>query len=176
MSKPLKARPTMYKNIRMRSRLEAGFAAWLDNSGLVWEYEPCAFATQEGQYLPDFRVTDMVATWLPAPVTAYIEVKPESFPVSLNAFGTDDPNHGQIAMGAHAIAQSDPDALFVLATPSFGVALIFKPSWAGELIEYAYATSLRLIKLPNNRPGLALPIPAGTGPFEGEYWKPDGLR
>jgi hypothetical protein len=50
------ARPTLYKGIRMRSRLEADFAAWLDREGEPWEYEPECFASPAGQWLPDFRI------------------------------------------------------------------------------------------------------------------------
>lgn len=49
-----KARPTIYKGIHMRSRLEAGFAGWLDRSNIEWEYEPFAVGDEHGQYLPDF--------------------------------------------------------------------------------------------------------------------------
>lgn len=55
-----KARPTIYKGIQMRSRLEAGYAAWLDLWGFDWEYEPQAFASEKGQYLPDFLLKDVV--------------------------------------------------------------------------------------------------------------------
>lgn len=48
------ARPTIYRGIRMRSRLEARFAAFLDSSGRPWRYEPTCFADETGQYLPDF--------------------------------------------------------------------------------------------------------------------------
>lgn len=51
-----RGRPTLYKGIRMRSRLEAWHAAWFDAHGLAWEYEPICFADETGQYLPDFRV------------------------------------------------------------------------------------------------------------------------
>lgn len=50
------ARPTTYSGIPMRSRLEARFAAFLDNADFDWEYEPRAFGSPSGQYLPDFRV------------------------------------------------------------------------------------------------------------------------
>lgn len=56
MADELQARPTTYAGIRMRSRLEARFAAFLDRVGLPWEYEPRAFASRRGQYLPDFLV------------------------------------------------------------------------------------------------------------------------
>lgn len=55
-SSPLTARPTVYNGIEMRSRLEAWWAQQIDSRGdTVWEYEPCAFASEDGQYLPDFR-------------------------------------------------------------------------------------------------------------------------
>lgn len=57
----LQARPTMYCGIQMRSRLEAEYASWLDNTPPVaevelveWKYEPMCFAGPSGQYLPDF--------------------------------------------------------------------------------------------------------------------------
>lgn len=72
MTQPkIQARTTMYKGIRMRSRLEADFAGFLDRSGAEWEYEPLCFAGPDGQWLPDFRVTyneDRI----------YFEIKPES--------------------------------------------------------------------------------------------------
>jgi len=72
----LQARPTTYRGIRMRSRLEASFAALLDRvvaempGDVRWEYEPRAFANEYGQYLPDFALYD---SSLPP---YYIEVKP----------------------------------------------------------------------------------------------------
>ena len=62
----LKARPTTYRGIAMRSRLEAHFAAFLDGGTEPWAYEPRAFADETGQYLPDFRLGDKT----------FIEVKP----------------------------------------------------------------------------------------------------
>jgi len=50
------ARPTTYKGIKMRSRLEAGYAAYLDHSRVAWEYEPECFGDELGQYLPDFQL------------------------------------------------------------------------------------------------------------------------
>lgn len=58
MPSVLKARPTIYNGIQMRSRLEADYAAWLDQNGERWEYEPECFANADGQWLPDFRVGD----------------------------------------------------------------------------------------------------------------------
>lgn len=68
----------------MRSRLEADFARYLDSDdddrggwlcideGDRWEYEPVCFASQEGQYLPDFRITGSAYGY----ADRYIEVKP----------------------------------------------------------------------------------------------------
>ncbi len=50
------ARPTTYKGIQMRSRLEADYASALDRDGETWEYEPKCFGGPDGQWLPDFRV------------------------------------------------------------------------------------------------------------------------
>lgn len=68
----MKARSTKYKGIQMRSRLEAGYAELLDTSTpkIAWTYEAGCFASDEGQYLPDFRLGGD-----PVP-SLYIEVKP----------------------------------------------------------------------------------------------------
>lgn len=60
----MKAIPTIYKGIQFRSRLEATWAAFFDNVGWKWEYEPCDF----NGYIPDFVLH--FATPL------YVEVKP----------------------------------------------------------------------------------------------------
>lgn len=54
----LRARPTMYNGIQMRSRLEARVAALFDAMGLDWKYEPRAYKSARGEYLPDFQVGD----------------------------------------------------------------------------------------------------------------------
>jgi hypothetical protein len=61
MPSEIKARPTLYRGIQMRSRLEADYAAHLDvkHPG-NWEYEPECFAGPAGQWLPDFRVNGTV--------------------------------------------------------------------------------------------------------------------
>jgi hypothetical protein len=57
MKRPvIPARPTVYKGIQMRSRLEADYASALDRDGEKWEYEPTCFAGPDGQWLPDFRI------------------------------------------------------------------------------------------------------------------------
>ena len=62
---------TVYKGYRFRSRLEARWAVFFDNLGIVWEYEKEGFDLGEGiYYLPDF--------WLPE-VKMWAEVKPEEW-------------------------------------------------------------------------------------------------
>lgn len=46
----------MYRGVQMRSRLEARFASLLDWAGLPWAYEPRAYRSSRGEYLPDFQV------------------------------------------------------------------------------------------------------------------------
>lgn len=67
-----KARPTTYKGIQMRSRLEASFAARLDAVSARWQYEPRCFANEHGQYLPDFQLLNVSGSGF------YVEVKPGS--------------------------------------------------------------------------------------------------
>ena len=69
ISAPLTARPTVYKGVEMRSRLEAHWAQRLDGLGADWVYESRAFADETGQYLPDFSLS------LPTERTLYLEVK-----------------------------------------------------------------------------------------------------
>jgi hypothetical protein len=101
----IKARPTSYKGIEMRSRLEAGFAAWLDQKGFLWEYEPGAFASEQGQYLPDFCIRDLVAHGVQME-RAYVEVKPNQDDVHV------------VADRMRIIHESDPTALLLFAWPN----------------------------------------------------------
>lgn len=65
-----RGRPTTYKGIKMRSRLEASYAAVLDSiDDITWAYEPQCFADASGQYLPDFRCVNTEGV-------CYFEVKP----------------------------------------------------------------------------------------------------
>jgi hypothetical protein len=94
-SAPFEARPTVYKGIEMRSRLEAEWAAHLDdpeNGWGRWEYEPCAYANERGQYLPDFRLWENdqlvfleVKGWLgdPQPIMRNMEIVLDSEPTAL---------------------------------------------------------------------------------------------
>ena len=96
------ARPTTYRGIPMRSRLEASHAARLDNLGLTWEYEPRAFGGRRGQYLPDF-VIEVLDTHV------YHEVRPTIA-------------RGFLAMSRMAVIwESEPDALLMVVVPGIGV-------------------------------------------------------
>lgn len=66
-----RARPTTYRGILMRSRLEAQWAARFDVLCWDWEYEPRCFADATGQYLPDFRIACKAGA---PPI--YVEIKP----------------------------------------------------------------------------------------------------
>jgi hypothetical protein len=91
------ARPTVYRGVHMRSRLEAKCAAGLDRVGIPWVYEPCCFASADGQYLPDFRLTADPPWW-------YAEVKPVL------------PDPGSVQRRMEIIWASEPEAsLFILA-------------------------------------------------------------
>lgn len=62
----IRAIPTVHRSIKMRSKLEASFAAALDQSGVEWVYEAEGFDIDGVWYLPDF--------WLPS-FRAFVEVK-----------------------------------------------------------------------------------------------------
>lgn len=94
------ARPTVYKGIRMRSRREATFAAWLDGEELRWDYEPACFADTSGQYLPDFRLH------LGGEATAYYEVKPPKADISA------------ALLKMHVIRASEPHANLFVVIPT----------------------------------------------------------
>jgi hypothetical protein len=104
-----KARPTTYNGIEMRSRLEAGFAAWLDRHQMKWKYEPRAYASPAGQYLPDFQI-DRVPVLGQPPQTVYVEVKPASVEVPVVV---DHPLVARLAI----IWASEPDAVLIVARP-----------------------------------------------------------
>ena len=76
MSKSLTARPTVYRGIQMRSRLEARWAAHLDETGCSWAYEPRAYADGVSQYLPDFQILAIPEYPGPASIPAFQEVRP----------------------------------------------------------------------------------------------------
>lgn len=130
----LKARPTKYKGIDMRSRLEAKYAQYLDGQSLlVWEYEPNCFASERGQYLPDFKTVcpqmpcdsgfpgaeagkclgNMVGDvcyrcWEMPPLVSYTEVKPLAFADTVEKFSV-------IARRMLIILDSEPESSLEVA-------------------------------------------------------------
>lgn len=91
------ARPTVYKGTQMRSRMEAAWAGALDLHGdKEWVYEPQCFASEEGQYLPDFVVKEL---------HAYVEVKPLF--ASL-------PRHDEMERWQRIIRATEPEATLTL--------------------------------------------------------------
>ena len=66
----MKAIPTVYKGVQMRSRLEATWAAFWDALGWQWDYEPVDL---DG-WIPDFRVN--IGRGVREPISLLVEVKP----------------------------------------------------------------------------------------------------
>ena len=93
MTASLQPRPTTYKGVHMRSRLEAVHAQWLDCHAIRWAYEPECFADETGQYLPDFELLS------DHPGRDFVEVKPNA-----EAAQQSLPN-------MHRILSTHPDAL-----------------------------------------------------------------
>lgn len=170
-----KARKTIYRGIEMRSRLEAGYAAWLDKRGWEWEYEPCAFGSGEGQYLPDFRIEGVRSLHLRRESHAYVEVKP-------SYAGLD---HDQLARRMAVIWESEPEALLLLQAPP-PHELLKVPTGrsgltgVGAVLE-ASAHVWMLLRTPEpcwsvaawiacEAPMIGWPLPVEHGPWAGDYW------
>lgn len=49
--------------VRLRSRWEAAVAAFLDQLGISWEYEPQRFLLADRTYVPDFWLPDLGVYW-----------------------------------------------------------------------------------------------------------------
>jgi hypothetical protein len=131
------ARPTTYKGIRMRSRLEADYAAYLDRQDCPWEYEPECFASPEGQWLPDFRGGQD---------RALIELKPA-------AYLFDHLGEGEIGPAVKRI-----DSYLKRMT----IAWASKPDASLQLVLWDYgATEERLIIMAEYRGEPWLAFPAG---------------
>jgi hypothetical protein len=113
------ARPTVYRGIQMRSRLEARWAAhfdsgcWVDEPGFAWRYEGLAFADRHGQYLPDFVLT------VPDVPTSYVEVKPESLSIG---------ELREVQRRMETIWASVPEAVLVLVVGEPGDHVTFEAS------------------------------------------------
>ena len=97
MTYTIEARPTTYKGVQMRSRLEAKVAAHFDKKGWDWEYEPVCFAGDKGQYLPDFRITYELF------YSYWCEEEGEENPISIGKFHTYIEVKPTYAMAAKAL-------------------------------------------------------------------------
>lgn len=70
----LRVLPTTYAGKRFRSRLEAKWAFFFDQLGILWEYEPDGFQLNDGtRYLPDFYLPKFSRG-------IYAEIKPSADP------------------------------------------------------------------------------------------------
>lgn len=74
----IKAKPTIYKNILFRSRLEAKWAIFFDEMGIAWQYEPGTYMVPINgyfiKYCPDFALLN-VKTQQEISQPLYVEVK-----------------------------------------------------------------------------------------------------
>lgn len=114
---PLTARPTTYKGVQMRSRLEARYAQWLDSVNIDWKYEPQCFASERGQYLPDFELPYVRV--MGAQRRVFVEVKP-------NMDFADEPI--EAAYRWHdIIRESIDDAVLVLDVASLSRPIVMMP-------------------------------------------------
>ena len=72
----IRAKPTKYRGIQFRSKLEAQWAWILDNycRDLNWDYEPDPYSTPWGWYSPDFIVRERSRPDRP-PIEIFMEIK-----------------------------------------------------------------------------------------------------
>lgn len=165
MAEQFKARPTEYKGIMMRSRLEAGFAMWLDRWKLDWDYEPCAFATEQGQYLPDFRLNSVEVIGHGSR-EVYVEVKRKAW----------DGCPGELLDQMLLIEESKPDCRLLLVIPGEYPYMAWyigrnRPG-VGPLKDWCRMT-WTYVRPGNeaNQLGLATPLFPEHHPWPDGYWK-----
>lgn len=156
----LPPRPTVYDGVLMRSRLEAGFAAWADSMGLGPLYEPQAFATSEGQYLPDFLIrcvaVEGVTRTDDLDSLVWVEVKPYE---PTGRYGD------ELRARMEIIHASLPDAVLAVA---------FKDPTPGLLVKRGTMAWRRAVWSGASRTsnvGIAFPLGATDGPWAHGYWK-----
>jgi len=102
----VKAKPTRYKGIRMRSRLEATAARTLDGYEIPWKYEPRIFSRRFRKgtgYKPDFQL------WPGSASPWYVEIKPTGL------YDRQPAARLRAALDKMSVIRdSEPDAVFVL--------------------------------------------------------------
>lgn len=124
----LQARPTTYRGIPMRSRLEARFARYLDVTGADWKYEPRAYADATGDYLPDFEVTERRHH-------VFIELKREMDPELIE-------NADVLARAMQrmeVILESEPDASLMVVT---GDKALLRDDGRWQAIDYPWTRTV----------------------------------
>lgn len=159
----LKARPTVYNGIRMRSRLEAGFASWLDKMHITWAYEVEALSAPGiGQWLPDF-VIEVAADRDDGVNVFYVDVKPKVF--------LDDRTHAseELVRWQRIVSACQLTGTAVAASDAlFPGGAIGYDDWNDGFVRYIWQWS------PNERFGTvtleSIPPPALT-PWHGDWWK-----
>lgn len=182
MARELKPRPTIYKGIKMRSRLEASFAQWLDSwPFLCWEYEPCAFASEDGQYLPDFRAEGFRAAWLDGDQHVYFEVKPSIFGWQSEWDAIADPTpemdrawEQEIELGRKMllVSRSDPTALLIIARQrQEGFADFMQVMSTDDGVPYTEPLELIAGDEEGYIPGFARAGTSVAPPWPPGYWK-----
>lgn len=170
----IKARPTTYKGVKMRSRLEAGFAHWLDQVNFAWEYEPGAFGDGRGQYLPDFMLRDVPCMWTLSPATVYVEVKPWSKVSRWLDNDEGDLTEFEREMRRMAVIwSSEPDAVLVLATnspdPDDRLLHLDITASVSRKDPWPWPCRIMLSYGPNLTPGFASRLE--HEPWTGRYWE-----
>lgn len=175
-----KARPTVYKGVAMRSRLEAGFAQWLDTRGVEWEYEPCAFGSDAGQYLPDFRIKD-IPVRQGDPGDLYVEVKPRAPDLGTIhelVWGQPDlPGLAGLGRRMAVIWESEPEAELALLWPGLNLDTGAPGAMILRRLADEESTDFPTVWLPTawaqaGPRGLALAdsLMAHQGPWPDGYW------
>jgi hypothetical protein len=145
----------------MRSRLEAGFARWLDVSGVKWEYEPFALSGDHGQWLPDFHLHDV--WWMDPTLLALdtMSVLVECKPVA--------PDEALIARIARTSSIEGDEYMRVIAWPDS--MLWVAPSPDGE--PFTIPVHTMLARSPDSDTTWLAFVTAGFGtrPWQGEWWR-----
>ena len=137
----------------------------LDEYGVEgWKYEPRAFASDAGQYLPDFYLPAVVDTYRGFEAHhAYVEVKPNL-----------DLDRGQLVRQMKVIWESEPDAHLLVATPqtvfeSYTIGVIdpsaTKDEWGIAGYEVMYRRSGPLL--------IGSVVRSDSGPWSDGYWQVD---
>lgn len=136
----IEAKPTEYRGIMFRSKLEATWARFFDVIGVDWEYEPA----QLPGWVPDFLVAGWwLAEVKPIPITGACSAEYEPFQKAIRSFDTlllgDGPGD---ALGL--LVRRRPDGLFVrhlIADVSEGEA-VFLPSFSAAVPSLCPMTAL----------------------------------